>query len=162
MTTLKQRVSDERLAKMASGETPRAAKLCCNDLVLDLRDARAELAALRAERDDLRDDAERREKVIAALRKEAACPECGCATPEDAEANECGCDAPVCARTGTLAEAYVALRAENEALRAALTQIDRATDSNDDDLTIVRNVNAVLIECGFMGAAARGATGEAR
>lgn len=88
------------------------------------REASAEVAKLRK-------DAEQDEKAylrkIASLEDETRCPECGCATPDDAEAGECGCDSPVCARTSTLAESYAAsfaevakLRAENAAMHEAV------------------------------------------
>lgn len=53
-------------------------------------------------------DAERLAWHAACLESELRCPDCGCATPLDAEASECGCDAPVCAAdcSQTLAEAY--------------------------------------------------------
>ena len=54
---------------------------------------------------------------------ELRCPDCDCATPDDAGSKECGCDSSVCSRSvqdGTLAEQFTKL----EALRDAA---DKAT-----------------------------------
>lgn len=92
----------------------------------------AEMEKANAERDDDRalreqeaalaavDEAAYRAQ-IKALEHQTRCPECGCATPEDAEAAECGCDAPVCAipSSSTLAQEFVKMRAERDAAVAA-------------------------------------------
>jgi hypothetical protein len=81
---------------------------------------------LRAHEDAVRAEAEELRSALAAslareadLREQTACPQCGCATPDDAEANECGCDAPVCAHDAavTLAEAFEAAEAKLEKLK---------------------------------------------
>lgn len=58
------------------------------------------------------------ENERAALRIETTCPECGCATPQDAARKECGCDGPVCSVSfdHTLATTFV--RAVNDLVKA--------------------------------------------
>ena len=60
-------------------------------------------------------------KEIAVLKQQTRCPECGCASPEDAEAAECGCEAPVCMvpASSTLAREFVKALAERDAAVAA-------------------------------------------
>ena len=61
------------------------------------------------------------------LRAQVRCPECGCTTPESAEAAECGCDAPVCAieAPNTLGMAYEEQTKEIERLRAQMEWLEK-------------------------------------
>lgn len=113
------RVSSERLERAATN---------CHRLYDHVPYAEVPLEALlawdlencRAERDALKEDAAQREVRVKSLEVEARCPDCGCCTPEDADAAECGCDAPVCMREGTLAECVVDLTTERDALKEQL------------------------------------------
>ena len=71
--------------------------------------------ALNAEVQRLREQAEW-------LMTECRCPDCRCATPEDAERNECGCDSPVCQRDGgiSLAQHFATLKARHDRLVALI------------------------------------------
>jgi hypothetical protein len=54
------------------------------------------------------------------LKHQTRCTDCGCATPEDADAKECGCESPVCtiAVPETLAQAYERVCLELSALQS--------------------------------------------
>lgn len=75
----------------------------------------------------LRADVAAVETERGALLAELRCPECGCATSEEADMTECGCDAPRCALPAgkTVAVAYHEARAEVERLREALRRCTR-------------------------------------
>jgi len=59
-----------------------------------LRGERADKAE--AERDEWKAEAGILRGLVEDLKEDVRCPECGCATPEEADLKECGCDAPVC------------------------------------------------------------------
>jgi len=84
--------------------------------------AEARVAELEGEKARLREDYDRLMEQVESLKKQTRCPQCGCATPEDAEAAECGCNGPVCMlnATETLAEAYERECRESAELQAAL------------------------------------------
>lgn len=86
-------------------------------------------------------------KEIAALKHQTRCPECGCATPEDAEAAECGCEAPVCMvpASSTLAREFVKALAERDAaVRDAKNAADMMVVANAEGLRYMRERDAAL------------------
>lgn len=94
--------------------------------------AEATQAATR-ERDEARAEVDR-------LRAELRCPDCGCATPDDAGAAECGCDGPRCAiPVGmTLAVAYAEARAEVERLTKERNGVVAKLDRYRTDVGLLR------------------------
>lgn len=102
------------------------------------------LGQLQAERDA---DEKAYLEDIENLKIQTRCPDCGCATPEDAEASECGCDSPVCRITapGTLATEFAGLHAERDALRTELAAI-RGRDAKPFDWDGVPTVEEWIAE----------------
>jgi hypothetical protein len=80
------------------------------DPIADLRQIAANLEKQDKQVSDLTEDLDRMTRENNELRAEIACPDCGCCTPEDAEAAECGCDSVICMREGTLVEEVIEFR----------------------------------------------------
>lgn len=73
------------VGELESDSTPYFASLVCRRAEKGLGIMRS----LASENADLR-------AKLADAHEQLRCPDCGCATPEEAEAGECGCDSPVC------------------------------------------------------------------
>jgi predicted Zn-ribbon and HTH transcriptional regulator len=71
-------------------------------------------------------ECDRLKERVAELENNQRCPECKCATSQDAEASECGCDAPVCAREGALGEAYSTVHKDREQLKERVAELEAA------------------------------------
>lgn len=81
----------------------------------------------------LKGDFERAEKIIEELRTEVACPDCGCATVEDAEASECGCDSIVCQRERPLVTEYLSVVERLRVLERLAAYAVTCESRNSDD-----------------------------
>lgn len=62
---------------------------------------------------------------LADAHEQLRCPDCGCATPEEAEAGECGCDSPVCSVevTTTVAKELCDVAKKLAAAEARITEM---------------------------------------
>lgn len=73
----------------------------------------------------LEDDYAIQEKVVAELRQEVACPDCGRAAMDEVEEGEDDCDHVVCARRQPLATAYTEVVDENARLKLRVTELEQ-------------------------------------
>lgn len=94
--------------------------------------------------EELRDEGNELHKMeIDALSRELedaklqlACPECQCATPEDADKKGCECKSPICGRdySKTLAEHFCDVVRENETLKSQVTELSLALERSNETL----------------------------
>ena len=100
------------------------------DILHGLKDAEAiDLAPLQARIEDLQEDYESQQKLVSILRQECECPDCKCATSEDADSKECGCNSIVCSREDvTLVAGFIRVTAERDRLKEDLQSWKKELD----------------------------------